>query len=127
MLRPGRGPGRWHRHPHQALGGQRLRIALVGALAMDVPIRARVVALPGDLQDQAGIRFRVIALDLPVVRDFAERAVMMQDGWVVEQGDGKKTIEAPRTRCLLALLAASLVPDPEAQAAQRARRLEAAE
>ncbi|MBL9060050.1 MAG: ABC transporter ATP-binding protein, partial [Mangrovicoccus sp.] len=134
-------PEHMHRYPHQFSGGQRQRIAIARALALepriivcdeavsalDVSIQAQVIALLSDLQDRLGISFIFIAHDLPVVRDFADRVVVMQGGRIVEQGDVKQIFEAPRDPYTRALLTASLDPDPEVQAERRARRLEAAE
>jgi peptide/nickel transport system ATP-binding protein len=134
-------PEHMHRYPHQFSGGQRQRIAIARALALepriivcdeavsalDVSIQAQVIALLSDLQDRLGISFIFIAHDLPVVRDFADRVIVMQGGRIVEQGDVRQIFESPREPYTQALLAASLDPDPEVQAERRARRLEAAE
>ena len=134
-------PEHMHRYPHQFSGGQRQRIAIARALALepriivcdeavsalDVSIQAQVIALLSDLQDRLGISFIFIAHDLPVVRDFADRVIVMQGGRIVEQGDVRQIFESPRESYTQALLAASLDPDPEVQAERRARRLEAAE
>ena len=62
-----------------------------------------------------------------MVRDFADRVIVMQGGRIVEQGDVRQIFDSPREPYTQALLAASLDPDPEVQAERRARRLEAAE
>ncbi|MFV0384290.1 dipeptide ABC transporter ATP-binding protein [Paracoccus sp. (in: a-proteobacteria)] len=125
------------RYPHQFSGGQRQRIAIARALALepqliicdeavsalDVSIQAQVIELLGRLRDNLGIAFIFIAHDLPVVRDFADRVMVMQCGEVVEQGPVRQIFEAPREIYTQRLLAAGLDADPDVQAERRAARL----
>ncbi|MGV0909619.1 ABC transporter ATP-binding protein [Martelella sp. FOR1707] len=125
------------RHPHQFSGGQRQRIAIARALALepdviicdeavsalDVSIQAQVIALLGELRDRLGIAFIFIAHDLPVVRDFADRVLVMQRGEIVEQGTVRQIFENPRELYTQRLLAAGLDPDPDVQAEHRKARL----
>jgi peptide/nickel transport system ATP-binding protein len=125
------------RYPHQLSGGQRQRIAIARALALepeliicdeavsalDVSIQAQVMKLLGRLRDELGIAFVFIAHDLPVVRDFADRVVVMKSGEIVEQGTVRQIFDNPQTGYTQRLLAAGLDPDPEVQRQRREARL----
>lgn len=125
-----------HRYPHQFSGGQRQRIAIARALALepriivcdeavsalDVSIQAQVIDLLDRLKTELGLSYIFIAHDLPVVRDFADRVVVMQGGKVVETGTVQEIFEDPQQTYTKNLLAASLDPDPDVQAARRKAR-----
>ena len=86
--------------PHQLSGGQRQRAMIAMALAcrprllladepttaLDVTLRVQILALLADLQRQTGMAMLLITHDLNLVRKFADRVAVMEDGHLVEEG-----------------------------------------
>ena len=110
-----------NRYPHQFSGGQRQRIAIARALALnpeviicdeavsalDVSIQAQIINLLSDLRDKFSLSYIFIAHDLPVVRDLADRLIVMKSGKIVEQGNSEDVFSNPKHPYTQDLLKAS--------------------
>ncbi|CAN5265459.1 dipeptide ABC transporter ATP-binding protein [soil metagenome] len=96
--------------PHQLSGGQRQRAMIAMALAckpkllladepttaLDVTLRGQILDLLGDLQRRNGMAVLLITHDLNLVRRFADRVAVMENGHIVEQGTVTDVFANPR-------------------------------
>jgi peptide/nickel transport system ATP-binding protein len=111
-------PAHAARLPHEFSGGQRQRICIARALALeprlivadeavsalDVSIRARVIELMMQLQNEIGLAYLFISHDLAVVDRIAHRTAVLYLGEIVEIGPTKDVLQNPQhsyTRRLL--------------------------
>jgi oligopeptide transport system ATP-binding protein len=134
LERVGLSPEHYDRFPHEFSGGQRQRVGIARALALrpklivadepvsalDVSIRAQIVNLLADLQDEFGLTYLFVAHDIGVVRHVSDRIAVMHEGRIVEQGPADRVCERPSDPYTQALLAAVPVPDPRESRARRA-------
>ena len=121
------------RYPHAFSGGQRQRIAIARAMALrpdliiadepvsalDVSIRAQILNLLGDLQQEFHLTYVIIAYDLALVRQVTDRVAVMYLGGIVELRPTEDLYRRPLHPYTVALLSSAPIPDTKAEATRR--------
>ncbi|MGO8799767.1 MAG: dipeptide ABC transporter ATP-binding protein [Roseiarcus sp.] len=129
MVKVGLRPEFYSRYPHMFSGGQRQRVAIARALmlrpkilvldepvsALDISIRAQVLNVLAQLQEELALAYVFISHDLSVVRHMADEVMVIYLGHVVEMGSRDAIFSAPLHPYTRALLSATPVADPDAK------------
>ena len=98
-----------HRYPHEMSGGQRQRIAIAKVIglapdliiadepvsALDMSVRAQILNILSQLQENMGIAMLFISHDLSVVEQIADRIAVMYKGHIVEEANTDELIGNP--------------------------------
>ena len=98
------------RYPHEFSGGQRQRISLARAIilepqviildealaALDPSLRAQMINLLLDLQQQMGLAYILITHNLGIVRHFSDNIMVLSHGNIVEEGKTTQVMRSPK-------------------------------
>lgn len=116
--RVGLGTQYLQRLPLELSGGQRQRVAIARVIltkpqlivldepvsALDVSVRAQILNLLLDLQEETGVSYLFISHDLAVVRAFANRMIVMEEGRIAEEGNTEEVLANPQANATRVLI-----------------------
>ncbi|NED96302.1 ATP-binding cassette domain-containing protein [Phytoactinopolyspora alkaliphila] len=137
LTRVGLSPKYMRRYPHAFSGGERQRVNIARALivhprlviadepvsALDVSVRAQILNLLWDLQDEFDLTYLFISHDLSVVESICDRVAVMYLGRIAELAQTAELYARPRHPYTEALLSAVPVPDPRLRDGDRRIRI----
>ncbi|MEQ7127146.1 oligopeptide/dipeptide ABC transporter ATP-binding protein [Actinopolymorpha sp. B11F2] len=137
LRKVGLSPSHMRRYPHAFSGGERQRVNIARALivnpqlviadeavsALDVSVRAQILNLLRDLQDEFDLTYLFISHDMSVVESICNRVAVMYLGRIVEVATTEELYDDPQHPYTEALLSAVPRPDPRLRGSGRRIRL----
>jgi peptide/nickel transport system ATP-binding protein len=119
--------GMFNRYPHQLSGGQKQRVMIAMAMscnpslliadepttALDVTVQKTILQLLKTLQQQTGMGLLFITHDLGVVKEIADKVIVLYKGEIVEEGRSDAVLEQPQHPYTKALLACRPANQPK--------------